>query len=342
MSVRRRAARTATFVFGLALFAHALPAQAGGRVDFTADVLPILEKHCVECHQAPKPDARGRIRDPKGGLRLDGKDWILHGGDGGRVIAAGDARRSELYTRTVLPDEHGDKMPEGRDPLTAAQTDVLKRWIDQGASFGTWVGAPKTDATSATTPSAAKPRFPSELAEGLTPVAAEIVKKAARGKARIEPIAVGSPLLRVEYAGAEDTVTDADVAALAPLRAHVVQISLARCRITDAALATVASMPRLVRLDLRETPVGNPAIERLEALPELRVLNLFATRVGDGAVDALSRLRKLESLHLWQSDVTASGVEALRQKAPNVIVTVAPELPPPAPVGEGQGRARRR
>ena len=56
-------------------------------VDFRTEVLPILKGRCVECHQDPATNAGKR---PKGGLRLDGKHWIMEGTRSGPVVIPGD------------------------------------------------------------------------------------------------------------------------------------------------------------------------------------------------------------------------------------------------------------
>ena len=86
-------------------------------VDFSADVLPVLRDGCFRCHRGEYTDDNGRVRRPKGGLRLDGKAWILKGGKTGSVLTPGQALRSPMYTRTVLPADHDDRMPASGEPL---------------------------------------------------------------------------------------------------------------------------------------------------------------------------------------------------------------------------------
>ena len=113
-----------------------LAASAQGSPEFRADVLPILEEHCFQCHRAPFVDERGRTRKPKGGLRLDGAGWMLQGGDEGPAVVAGQPRRSPLYVRVILPADDDDRMPQKADPLSGAHLEVLRAWIEGGADFG--------------------------------------------------------------------------------------------------------------------------------------------------------------------------------------------------------------
>lgn len=325
-------------VFVVAALASTAPAQ--GDVAFARDVLPILQAHCFQCHRGEYTDDTGRVRRPKGGLRLDGKTWILAGGKAGRVLTPGKAAHSPLYARTALPADDDDRMPASGDPLSTAQAAVLQRWIDGGASFGDWVGeaGPAREARDGE----ANPLAPAgpfgvrsldlaRVAEGLVPLAAATVAEAAGDKAKVTPLWLGSALLRVEYPGHEDDTGDADVAALAPLSDHIAVLVLARTKVSDTACGHIARMRRLVRLDLRDTRTSDAGVARLKALPELGALNLFATDVGDGSVAALSAMPKLAELRLWQTRVTPAGVAKLRQAKPDLDVVVAPELPDAAP-----------
>jgi hypothetical protein len=107
-------------------------AVAQGPVKFDRDVWPILESKCVTCH-GPE--------DQFNDLRLDSKAAILKGGKNGKVVVAGDPAKSSLYVRVALPPDDLDIMPAEGDPLSPAQIDTLKRWITDGADFGSWTGA---------------------------------------------------------------------------------------------------------------------------------------------------------------------------------------------------------
>ena len=89
-------------------------------------VRPILEQNCLECHNAKKD---------KGDLRLDTKKHAFTTGDSGPSIIPGKPEESSTYTLTTLPADDDDIMPPKGDPLTKVQTDVLKRWIEEGAEW---------------------------------------------------------------------------------------------------------------------------------------------------------------------------------------------------------------
>jgi mono/diheme cytochrome c family protein len=129
---RRIACSTRLALAALPLLAGVTSARAGEparprqAVDFAREVYPLLRSACFECHG---PNKR------RGGLRLDVRAAALAGGDGGKVIAPGQAGKSELLRRLLLPRGSKGAMPAGGEPLTRAQTDLVRDWIDQGARW---------------------------------------------------------------------------------------------------------------------------------------------------------------------------------------------------------------
>lgn len=95
-------------------------------VNFYREVLPILETKCFSCHQGTKV---------KGGLKLHTLADALKGGKSdGAGIVPGHADQSSIYDRITDTDEDYIMPPKG-DPLTVAQQDTIKRWIDEGANW---------------------------------------------------------------------------------------------------------------------------------------------------------------------------------------------------------------
>lgn len=318
------------------------PAQSD--VDFAAKVLPILERHCIECHRAPWVDERGRSQKPKAGLRLDGRGWIVRGGDAGAVVVAARPDESELLRRIALPRDDDDSMPPEGDPLTAEEVGVIRDWIVAGAGFGTWQGAPgPADDAPRNTVRAVSPAAlrHAELARGLSAAAPAVIAKARGDDARIEPVQPDSPLLSIGFPAHEATTDDVRVAALDPLRQHVTRLDLGRTSISDQALASIGRMSRLTHLDLRRTPVTDRGIARLTGLAELRYLNLYGTGITDRGLDDIAKCRRLEAVYLWQTAVTPDGIARLRERLPDARIHAEPILPEPAGDDEAPRRRRR-
>ncbi|MBL0157257.1 MAG: PSD1 domain-containing protein [Bryobacterales bacterium] len=111
-------------------------ALAQAQPDFSKDVQPLLARKCVMCHNE---------KMAQNGLRFDDADAALAGGYSGPVIVAGKSAESKLITR-VSSTKKGFMMPPAGAPLSPAEIDTLKSWIDAGAVW------PRTAKTAAPKP----------------------------------------------------------------------------------------------------------------------------------------------------------------------------------------------
>jgi hypothetical protein len=94
-------------------------------VDFKQEIEPIFAAACYGCHGPTKA---------AGQLRLDRREAALKGGIGGPVILPTRAAESRLLHR-ILGAGGEARMPLGGGPLTAEQTDRIRRWIEEGANW---------------------------------------------------------------------------------------------------------------------------------------------------------------------------------------------------------------
>lgn len=93
------------------------PAAAG--LSFAADVFPIIQSRCVNCHGGDRTEAE---------LVLRTYDDLMAGGESGAVIVPGDAANSLLVQLiTEL------KMPKRGPKLTPPQIQLITDWVNQGA-----------------------------------------------------------------------------------------------------------------------------------------------------------------------------------------------------------------
>jgi mono/diheme cytochrome c family protein len=97
-------------------------------IDFNAEIQPIFEQSCVRCHGSARP---------KGGFRLDNYESFLKGGHNGPAVFPGDSTNSPLIHYVARIDPDSAMPPEGDgEPLTPAQVELLRQWVDQGAWWG--------------------------------------------------------------------------------------------------------------------------------------------------------------------------------------------------------------
>jgi len=87
---------------------------------FQRDIAPIFEKSCGACH----------INAAMGKLRLDSEAAVLRGGASGPAVVPGHSGESVLVKRIL--GLSGARMPMGGQPLSAAQVELIQKWIDHG------------------------------------------------------------------------------------------------------------------------------------------------------------------------------------------------------------------
>ena len=96
------------------------------KIDFNAQVKPIINKNCIACHGGVKK---------QGGYSLLFKEEAYAKGKSGKIgIVPGDASSSEFIRRLTLSDPD-ERMPHEKDPLSSDEIDILTKWIDQGAEW---------------------------------------------------------------------------------------------------------------------------------------------------------------------------------------------------------------
>lgn len=239
---------------------------------FAARIAPIFSSRCLLCHSADKH---------KGGLRLDSYATLMKGGKDGVVIKAGDPKESDLFRRISLPEGDKDAMPaEGKPPLAAEQIKLIELWIAAGASatqpVDAIVGAPML----------AQPALP--FAPDWHPQAQRLAALEDSLGVRLVPRSLNPTdgvILRT--ASAPQRCEDATLARLAPVAPLIVEAELARTKITDAGLKSLATFTNLRTLDLSHTAVTSAGLAALAPLKSLEKLNLSATAVEDRGVAPL-------------------------------------------------------
>jgi mono/diheme cytochrome c family protein len=114
----------------LAFLAAGLSAVASAAPVAFDEVRAIFEGKCLECHNPEKT---------KGKLLMTTREAFLKAGESGHALIGVAADQSELVKRLVLPKDHDDLMPPKGGPLPAAEIDVIRRWVAEGAAWPTGV-----------------------------------------------------------------------------------------------------------------------------------------------------------------------------------------------------------
>ncbi len=97
-------------------------------VNFEKELLPILRKNCLACHNATDAEADVVLETPKAILASGFNDPILEAGKGAESLLFQVAAHKE---EPVMPPEDNDV---GAKNLTPEELALLKLWIDEGAT----------------------------------------------------------------------------------------------------------------------------------------------------------------------------------------------------------------
>lgn len=103
--------------------ATSLSLSPAEEINFTRDVRPILSSRCFKCHG---PDVAAREAD----LRLDQRREAIDLA----AIVPGSPEKSSLVNR-ILSEDPDLRMPPSGDPLSAEEIEVLRNWIQAGATY---------------------------------------------------------------------------------------------------------------------------------------------------------------------------------------------------------------
>ena len=112
---------------------HALddgrPAKTAEALSFDKDVQPLFAAKCVRCHGQ---------KVQKAALDLRTLPALLKGSESGPVVVPGNPDESPLYE--LISD--GEMPADKKGPLTEAEVETVRRWIEAGARSGTRESTP--------------------------------------------------------------------------------------------------------------------------------------------------------------------------------------------------------
>ncbi|HEX5472154.1 MAG TPA: c-type cytochrome domain-containing protein [Lacipirellulaceae bacterium] len=304
-----------TFAFGITANA------AEEKVDFAKQVLPIFQQNCAKCHGEKRGSA---------GLRLHTAAALKQKWDKQKsLIVAGKPENSELYKRLVLPKADRKHMPKGGEPLSKDKTDLIARWIKEGAALpGVAAIAAKPQAAAAAAAPKEEAKKPSEppLPKVAPAPQAAIVKLTADG-AQVMPLFANSSLLTVSFAHRSAPAGDAELAMLTGVADQVYMLNLSDSKPSDAGFAALDGLKNLATLHLERSSVTDAGLAHIAKLSNLQYLNLYGTAITDAGLSHLKGLKNLRHLYLWQTKATYAPAMGLEKDIPGLEVNLGYDNP---------------
>jgi WD40 repeat protein/mono/diheme cytochrome c family protein len=111
---------------------NAAGTEADAKVSYYRDVRPILQAHCQGCHQPAKAS---------GGYVMTSFERMLAGGESQTAAIVPGKPQESYLLELITPVDGKADMPKGKAPLGAADVELIRRWIAQGAVDDTPPGA---------------------------------------------------------------------------------------------------------------------------------------------------------------------------------------------------------
>ena len=293
-----------------------LPEEGWEELAYYEEVVqPILNSNCQSCHNP---------RNKKGGLDLSSKEALLKGGENGSIIDSHEFLKSSLISRMELPLDHEDHMPpsEKRQPKKE-ELQLIRLWLENEASFDLKLGAAKPEKKWL------EPFFQREEIAfyptvNLTPLIEDSLAALRKKGFYVEPVAKGSPLLKVSCINFPD-FKDQNLQDLSALKAHVVYLDLSGTQVTDEILKGLINYPNLTVLKLSNTQISGAKLEVLMACKNLKSIYLNGTSITGNDLEKLQNHPLLEKVFAYDTGI--SGNESLK-KFRFKLETGSYELPP--------------
>jgi hypothetical protein len=236
---------------------------------------------------------------------------------------AGNADKSDLYKRLILPLNHDDRMPpKGKPQLSEAEVQLIHWWITKGnGDFTKKVAQVEKDKIideiiAEVSKGGGKDDESTQSSEvpnvKVSPADPAQIKQLQQKGVVLTPLAKGSPFLTANLVNARN-FSDADMLLLAKLAEQILWLDMSQSNISDKGLQPIARFKNLTRLSLDNTAVTDAGLKHLASLTNLRYLNLYGTKVTDTGLKSLMACKNLKALYLWQTQVTPQGVAALQK-----------------------------
>lgn len=271
-------------------------------------IAPILENKCQGCHNPQKH---------KGGLDMSNLVNLYKGGEHGPIWQAGNAEKSELIVRALLPMDHEQHMPpKGKSQLTQEEVELISHWINNGVDT---VVAMTNLNKSDTLYILASEMLAKKNESGLhreynfdfaSKKVIESLNNPYRSVAQITP---SSPALSaniyVRQAYKKEFLNE-----LNKIKDQIVFLNLANLPIEDEDLSMIARFKHLEKLNLNGTDISGKNLEVLSACTKLKSLSLGSTNIDLSMLGNISDFESLQELFIWNTGINHDGLQELKDQ----------------------------
>ena len=284
-------------------------------VVYTDIIEPILATKCYSCHGQSKQ---------KGKLRLDLPNYILQGGEEGKVLTPYQPGSSEIINRLLLPTSNEEHMPPKEKPqLTKDEVALLHWWIESGANFTAAVKNTKQTAaikgvlaafSSGDATAAEQTQLPTKKVNAIS---SNILSALTKEGVAIVPVVNGSNYVRANLIGVE-TLSTQTFQLLSKISDQLLQLNASFTAIKDEHLSTLSGCKQLKQLELNGTSITNKGLASLDAFENLEILSITQTKATAEGISGLTKLENLKKVYLYKTSFTSAAIAQLKQKMPGL------------------------
>ena len=280
-------------------------------VVYTDIIEPILATKCYSCHGQSKQ---------KGKLRLDLPNYIMQGGEEGKVLTPYQPGSSEIINRILLPTANEDHMPPVQKPqLTKDEVALLHWWIESGANFTAAVKNTKQTAaikgllasfSSGDATAAEQTKLPTKK---VSAISSDILSALTKEGITVVPVVHGSNYVRANLIGVEK-ITTHTIELLSTISDQLLQLNASFTGITNEHLNALSNCKTLKQLFLNSTAITDKGLNALAGLENLETLSITQTKTTEAGINGLSSLKNLKKVFLYGTGFTKGSLTQLQQK----------------------------
>lgn len=282
------------------------PASIEEAMIFEDVVHPILEKRCMQCHQAGKK---------KGRLSMESLATMLKGGKNGPSVVPGNLIESELFVRITLDPSHEDFMPtDGKTPLTKAETDIIRWWIEKGMAVeGKKISELKdheeikplaSSLSGFNSPSGSQvniltgQRINADIPDSLHISSVENLRK----KGLVVRVMLQKPaMLDVTLPPRSGKKMGGIANDLRPVAKNIIWLNLSDNDFTENDLDILKLMSNVEKLRLEKNPISDGISTHLEGLKYLEAVNLNETKLTPAGLVNLRKNSAIQRIYTWKT-----------------------------------------
>jgi len=251
-------------------------------VVYTDIIEPILATKCYSCHGESKQ---------KGKLRLDLPNYILQGGEEGKVLTPYQPGSSEIINRLLLPTSNEEHMPPKEKPqLTKDEIALLHWWIESGANFTAAVKNTKQTAAikgllASFSNGAGVDDHGANASSGasilpnknVSPIDADLLTQLNKEGIVVVPVVSGSNYVRANLIGVEN-VSAQTFQLLAKISDQLLQLNASFTAIKDEHLLVLSNCKQLKQLELNGTAITNKGLTTPNCIRKFRKFKHHANK----------------------------------------------------------------